>query len=286
MAILVDYNQVMIASLFMSIGNHTNMELDENMVRHMFLNSIRSYRRKFYNEYGEVVICADGKNSWRKSVFPYYKASRKKSREESEIDWNELFRIMTVIREELAEFFPYKVLYFDELEADDVIGIICHKYGRMLENGSDKFLIMSGDKDYIQLHKYANIKQYSPTMKKWIESSDPDKYLIEHILRGDKGDGIPNVLSPDNCIAVGERQKPMTAGRIQAFSSDPLAMDEITRSRFERNKTLIDLSQIPEKYHDLVIESYVRPKDVGRSKLLNFFIEKSLKHLMADLQDF
>lgn len=286
MAILVDYNQVMIASLFMSIGNHTNAELDENMVRHMFLNSIRGYRRKFFNDYGEIVICADGKNSWRKSIFPYYKASRKKSREESEIDWNELFRIMTVIREELVNFFPYKVLHFDSLEADDVIGIICHHHGRLLDNGSERFLIMSGDKDYIQLHRYANIKQYSPTMKKWIENSDPDKYLLEHILKGDKGDGVPNILSPDNCIAIGERQKSMTAKKIVEFSNDPTTMDETTQSRFARNKALIDLSQIPEKYHSMVLSEYNKDKDTGRSQLFNFFIDKKLKHLMADIQDF
>lgn len=286
MSILVDFNQVMIASLFANIGNHTNMDVEENMVRHMFLNSIRGYRRKFFHEYGEVVICADGKNSWRKSVFPYYKASRRKTREESELDWGELYRIMDVIREEMNTFFPYKVLRFDHLEADDIIGIICHHYGRQLNDGSEKFLIMSGDKDYIQLHKYANVKQYSPTLKKWIENSDPDKYLTEHILKGDTGDGIPNILSPDNAIAVGERQKPMTAKRILEFSSNPDGMDETTKQRFERNKTLIDLSSIPEKFHSTVIDAYNSSKNVGRSGLLEFFMARGLKNLMPDLQDF
>lgn len=286
MAVLVDFNQVMIASLFMSIGNHTNAEIDENQIRHMFLNSIRSYRRKFFNEYGEIVICADGKHTWRKSAFPYYKAGRKKSREESELDWSELFRIMNVVREEISEFFPYKVLHFDNLEADDIIGIICHQYGRQLNDGSEKFLIMSGDKDYIQLHKYANIKQYSPTLKKWIESSDPDKYLSEHILKGDSGDGVPNILSPDNCIAIGERQKPMTAKRIQEFTTNPGAMDDTTKARYERNKMLIDLTQIPDKYKEPVISAFELTKNVGRSGLMNFFMSRGLKHLMADIQDF
>jgi 5'-3' exonuclease len=252
----------------------------------MFLNSIRSNRKKFHDEYGEIVICADGKNSWRKTVFPYYKSNRKKSREESELDWNELFRIMGVIRDELNEYFPYKVLHFDSLEADDVIGIICNNHGRMLNDGSEKFLILSGDKDYIQLHKYANVKQYSPTMKKWIENSNPDKYLTEHILRGDKGDGIPNILSPDNCIAVGERQKPMTAKRIQEFITNPDSMDEITKHRFERNKKLIDLDQIPDQYKDLVTKTYDTDKGVRRSGLMNFFMSRGLKNLMTDIQDF
>lgn len=286
MAILVDYNQIMIASLFMNIGNHTNVDVDENMVRHMFLNSIRANRQKFSGDYGEIVICADGKNSWRKNEFAYYKAGRKKSREESELDWTELFRIMNVIREELDTFFPYKVMHFDYLEADDIIGTICHHYGTVLENGSEKFLILSGDKDYIQLHKYANVKQYSPTMKKWIENSNPDKYLSEHILKGDSGDGIPNILSPDNCFAVGERQKPMTAKRILEFTSNPDIMDDITKSRLARNRMLIDLSMVPESYKAQIIESYEREKNVRRSGLMEFFMARGLKHLMADLQDF
>jgi len=286
LAILIDFNQVMIASLFMSIGNHTNVDVDENVVRHMFLNSIRANRRKFSGEYGEIVICADGKSSWRKNVFPYYKSGRKKSREESELDWTELFRIMNVIREELHTFFPYKVLHFDQLEADDIIGTVCQQYGTVLENGAEKFLILSGDKDYIQLHRYANVKQYSPTMKKWIENSNPDKYLSEHILRGDSGDGIPNILSPDNCFAVGERQKPMTSKRIAEFTSNPDAMDETTKSRFARNKTLIDLSMIPEDYKRQVISEYEKEKNVRRSGLMEFFMSCGLKHLMADLQDF
>jgi hypothetical protein len=286
MTILVDFNQVMIASLFMNIGNHTNVDVDENMVRHMFLNSIRANRRKFSGEFGEIVICADGKNSWRKNNFPYYKAGRKKSREESELDWTELFRIMNVIRDEMVEFFPYKVIQFDHLEADDVIGAICHRYGTELDTGAEKFLILSGDKDYIQLHKYANVRQYSPTMKKWIENSNPDKYLVEHILKGDSGDGIPNILSPDNCFAVGERQKPMTAKRILEFTSNPDVMDETTKSRFARNKMLIDLSEIPTEYQSQVVESYDKEKNVRRSGLMEFFMARGLKHLMADIQDF
>jgi len=86
MAILVDYNQVILASLFASIGNHTDVAADESIIRHMFLNSLRANRKKFTEEYGEIVICADGKNTWRREAYPYYKANRKKSRDESGMD--------------------------------------------------------------------------------------------------------------------------------------------------------------------------------------------------------
>jgi hypothetical protein len=284
--VLIDFNQVILASLFAGIGNHHNIDVDENLVRHMFLNSLRYNRKKFHEEFGELVICADGKNSWRREVYPYYKAARRKSREESELDWNELFRIINLIRDELKEYFPYKVLHLDHCEADDIIGAIVHEYGTELNIGTEQFLILSGDKDYIQLHRYANVKQYDPVRKKWIQNSNPDKYLMEHILKGDVGDGVPNILSPDNCIAVGERQKPMTAKRLELYSKGTDEMDSITLTRFYRNKTMIDLSEIPEKYQTQILEEYAKEKDTNRSQLFNFFMQRKLKNLITDIQDF
>lgn len=286
MAILVDYNQVIIASLFAGIGNHTNIDIDENLIRHMFLNSIRTNRKKFNDEYGELVICCDGKNSWRREAFPYYKANRRKNRDESEIDWNNLFNIMNTIRDELKEFFPYKVIHIDHCEADDIIGTICHDEGTELNMGAEKHLVLSADKDYIQLQTYANIDQYDPIRKRWIRNDNPDKYLEEHILKGDSGDGVPNVLSADNCLAVGERQKAMTQKRMAALREGPDFMDEETKRRFYRNKMMIDLSQIPEKYTTQIREEYSKNKEIGRSELFNFFVKKKLKNLITDIQDF
>jgi 5'-3' exonuclease len=286
MAILVDYNQVILASLFASIGNHHNVDIDENLIRHMFLNSLRSNRKKFTEEYGEIVICADGKNTWRREAFPYYKANRRKSRDESELDWNALFSIMNNIRDELKEFFPYKVIHMDHCEADDIIGSIIHEHGSELNIGSEKFLVLSGDKDYIQLQTYANVDQYDPVRKRWIKNQNPEAYLKEHILKGDTGDGVPNILSADNCLAVGDRQKAMTSKRITLYSEGTANMDEETLRRYHRNKLMIDLSQIPEKYKEKILEEYNKDKEIGREHLFNFFIKKKLKNLVTDIQDF
>ena len=166
--ILVDYNQVILATLFASIGNHTNVELDDNIVRHMFLNSLRANRKKFTEEYGELVICTDNRNVWRRDYYPYYKANRKKNRSESDLDWNALFAIMDTLKNEINENFPYKVLGFERMEADDIIGAIVHEHGTELNMGSEKILVLSGDKDYIQLQTYANVDQFDPIRKRWI----------------------------------------------------------------------------------------------------------------------
>ena len=286
MAILVDYNQVILASLFASIGNHTDVAADESIIRHMFLNSLRANRKKFTEEYGEIVICADGKNTWRREAYPYYKANRKKSRDESGMDWGALFEIMNNIRSEIKEFFPYKVIHIDHCEADDIIGTVCHEYGSELNIGSEKFLVLSGDKDYIQLQNYANVDQYDPIRKRWIRNDNPVNYLKEHILKGDSGDGVPNILSPDNCLAVGERQKAMTKKRLALYSEGPINMDEETLRRFHRNKMMIDLREIPKSYQDRIMGEYNTEKEVGREQLFNFFVKKKLKHLITDIQDF
>jgi 5'-3' exonuclease len=282
----MDYSQVMLATLFANIGNHTNVEMSEDLIRHMFLTSLRSNRKKFKKEYGEMVICCDGKNSWRREAFPYYKANRRAGREKSDLDWNEVFRIMGAIKDEMHEHFPYKVIHIDRCEADDIIGAICHEFGTSLNTGSEKFLILSGDKDYIQLLKYANVDQYDPVKKKFIRHANPTEYLFEHILKGDTGDGVPNVLSADNCLVLGERQKPMTSKRIDAFKQSLDNMDETTKIRYHRNKMVIDLADTPDTYKQQIIEAYNQEKTIGRSQLFNYFLQKKLKNLLTDIQDF
>lgn len=282
--ILVDFNQIMIANLMMQLGNHKNAEVDENMLRHMILNSIRSNRTKFMNEFGEIIICADDKNYWRRSTFPYYKASRRKNREDSELDWNAIFTSLNKIRDEIKTFFPYKVIQIDTAEADDIIGTIVHKEGTIMNSG-EKILILSSDKDYIQLHKYGNVSQYNPALKKYVKHSNPELYLLEHVIKGDGGDGIPNILSPDNCFVIGERQKPITQKRMLSFMNTATMSEEVLRN-YKRNESLINLSLVPERIKEQIIEKYEEVNTNNRSKLFNYFIANNLNNLMENITDF
>jgi len=287
--ILVDMNQVMISNIMVQIGNHHNVQFEEGLIRHMVLNSIRTYRQKFVKEYGELVLCFDDKNYWRRDIFPYYKANRKKAREASELNWNELFRILNMIREELKEVFPYKVIQVDRAEADDAIGTICHKFGVFLNAAdTEEILILSADKDYIQLHKYANVKQYDPIRKRWVRHSNPNQYILEHIMKGDSGDGVPNMLSADDCFVMGGRQKPLTKKRIDQFivdiESDSLTNENALRG-YQRNKAMIDLSLVPDYIQDQILDKY-NQKSGDRSKMFNYFIEKRLKNLIENIGDF
>ena len=280
--IIVDLSQVMLSNLMMQLGNHTNAEIEENMVRHMVLNSLRSYKQKFGDEYGEMVIACDNTNYWRKQVFPYYKANRKKNQETSELDWKQIFECLNKIRAELKEFFPYKVIDIESAEADDIIATLINH-----SMFYDKILILSGDKDFIQLHTNDNVEQYDPVRKKWIKHDDPKQYLQEHILKGDAGDGVPNILSADNCFVLGDRQRPLTKKRIDALIDKTAEnIDSEHKRNYLRNQQLIDLSFVPEDIKNKVLDSYESQSSKGRDKMFNYFIAHKLKNLMEHIQEF
>ena len=271
----------MLSNLMMQLGNHTNAQIEENMVRHMVLNSLRSYKQKFSEEYGELVIACDNTNYWRKQLFPYYKANRKKNQESSDMDWRAIFECLNKIRAELKEYFPYKVIDVESAEADDIIATL-------VQTALNNVLILSGDKDFIQLHKYSYVKQYDPVRKKWISHEDPVRYLAEHILKGDSGDGIPNVLSNDNCFVIGERQTPLTQKKIDTFIQLGLEgkFDHPQARNYARNKQLIDLSMIPVNIKEKIIESYENQNLKSRDKMFNYFITNKLKNLMEHIGEF
>jgi len=283
--IIVDLNQISISNLMAQIGNHTNTKIEESLVRHMVLNTLRSIKTKF-QEYGEMVIACDDKHCWRRDVFPYYKANRKKAREQSELDWSMIFDTINKIKCELKEFFPYRVIQVEGAEADDVIGTLVLMEGKMLSIGKD-VLIASGDKDFAQLQRFSNVTQYDPVKKKFVNCSNPDSFLKEHILKGDRGDGIPNVLSADSCFVRGDRQKPMTAKKIAQYINMPVSeMDDTIKRNFKRNEQLIDLLNTPEDIRQKILDQYHQQDNKGRDKMFNYFISYKLKNLIELVGEF
>ena len=279
--ILVDMNQISVASVMMHLNMTKQTKPDESMVRHMILNSLRMYRTRFVEEYGELVLCYDSKHYWRKDYYPEYKYSRKKTRDTSKHDWDAIFEVLNVIKDELKEVFPYKHLEVYGAEADDIIAALCFE----LEFDNGKTLIPSGDKDFIQLQKFSNVYQYSPITKKFINGTDPDDYLNEHVMKGDSSDGIPNVFSPDNTFVDGLRQKPLSKKKIATLIEGVFPNDEVKRN-YQRNKKLIDLTQSPNELFLECLQEYHKAPDGDRSKLFNYFIQKRLKNLTESIGDF
>ena len=282
--ILIDYNQMIIAN-FMMFQKQFEPGKENDMVRHMVLNNIKMIRNRFCEKFGnDMVFCCDNKNNWRRDFFPLYKANRKKAREENKqnIDWKSLFDVIENIRNEIDENLPYKVVTLDGCEADDIIGVICKNYN------SEPILIVSSDKDFVQLQKYKNIHQWSPLTKKFLKDNKPEHQLRALILKGDRSDGVPNILSRDDVLVEGLHQKPLSKKKLESWISgnpEELFEGEVLRN-YKRNETLIDLARIPESIQINIKTRYESEQYTGRDRMLNYFIKHRLKELTNSIQEF
>ena len=278
--IIIDYNGIAIGNIVVQ-----KLAVDENLIRHMILNSIRLYRKKF-KEYGEVVIVADAGGNWRKDVYPEYKANRKKSRDESSLDWDEVFRITNMVRDEIAENFPYKVMHVWGCEADDVIAQIVaetQEFGKY-----EDVMIVSADKDFAQLQVHNNVKQFSPMTKKFIKEENPRLRLAEHVLKGDSGDGVPNVLSDDKVFIEGRRQTPLSKKKKELLiETNGKGLGEDVYRNYLRNQRMIDLTMCPDHVKHEIINTFEGQDPWhNKGKVFPYLVNKRCKRLIEDIGDF
>ena len=283
--IIVDFSAISIASVF----SQPKSNLEEDLLRHMILNSLRLYNLKYRDEFGRMILACDA-GSWRKGPFPEYKAARKKTRESSSLDWPTIFGWLNTITDEINEHLPYPVISVSGAEADDVIGTLVETTQEF--GNHEKVMIISGDKDFIQLQKYDNVSQFSPLTKKLVKDSHPTKYLFEHVVRGDSGDGVPNILSPDDVFVSDSRQTPLRSKLIEEWyeksRSTPMEeiLDEGTYRNYIRNKSMIDLSQIPEEVSTRIREEYANKPVKPNGKVLNYLISRRCSQLVACAEEF
>jgi len=283
--ILIDYSGIALSSVF----SQANNKIEEDFLRHIILNSLRMYNLKHRDKYGKMVIACDG-GSWRKDYYPEYKAARRKNREESKLDWAEIFRIINKVKDEIAEHLPYAVVQTAKAEADDVIAALVESTQEF--GNYEPVMIISADKDFIQLQRYDNVVQWSPMTKKLITDKNPARYLMEHVLKGDSGDGVPNVLSGDNTFTDNIRQTSLRATKIDEWIVADKAgtlqsvMPEETYRNFIRNRTVIDLSCVPTVIRDAIINTYNCLPAKNNSKILNYLIANRCNMLISGASEF
>jgi hypothetical protein len=296
--ILIDYSQVALSAIltFQRELKGTESEV-KNLIRHVTLSTLKSYKKKYGKEYGDIVICCDGRKYWRRDYYQHYKAGRKKARDASDLDWGLIFDTLSEMREDIAKNFPYKVLHIERCEADDIIAALS-KYAQEnelimegLEETSQKILIVSSDNDFKQLQLYPNVKQWSPMQKKYVNATQREiiEYKIEHIVKGDAGDGIPNILSKDDVFVSGERQKPMSAKRLKEFIDNGFiaCKTDDERRNWQRNITLVDFDHIPDDVRQEIVTTYINTKPTGdKMAIMNYLIANKCRLLLDELEDF
>jgi len=275
--ILIDFTQTVIAGLMAQIKSNDG-EINENMLRHMILNSLRNYQKRYASDYGEMVLCTDASHPWRRDFFPLYKANRKKTREADDKDWQLIFDTLHEVKMEIKENFPYRYMYVENCEADDIIAVLT-------KHSKEPVLIVSGDKDFQQLQKYDYVRQWSPNLNKFVDCYEPDVFLKEHILKGDKSDGIPNILSNDDCLDLGIRQTPLRKPVLEKYLRISIENDDKYYRNYLRNQNLIDLDMIPDKIEDAILSEYSQTEPV-RGKVFDYLRTHRLNQLLDNIGDF
>tara|TARA_R110002050_G_scaffold1114_1_gene7639 strand:+ start:1133 stop:1966 length:834 start_codon:yes stop_codon:yes gene_type:complete len=274
--ILVDANQIAISHLMVRQKIEDGINIDS--IRRSIVRVLARIQKQFGPEYGKMILCYDDKNYWRTQVFPFYKKNRKQERETSKYDWDMVFSVLNKIRDEIRRNLPYYVIQVQGAEADDVIAALSR-----YNHNKDNILILSADKDFIQLHKYPTVKQYDPIRNRWIVNEDPIQYLQEHIIRGDRSDGIPNILTCDDAIVNGKTQKKMSKEKIAALASmDPSDFTNYIRLRnWKRNSELIDFTKIPRPIVDNIIMTFNKYR-VNSSIDIQYFIDNNIQDLIEE----
>lgn len=280
--ILFDYNQVAISS---HMAHGRGAEVDPGLMRHTILNVIRSNLVSHAARYGApVIIACDDQNYWRRTIFPHYKAGRRKQVADAAIQWRAIFDTLHAVREEIRENFPYVVMRVPTAEADDIIA-------EMAENSANRTLVISADKDFCQLLSNSHVDVINPITKKFLRSDDPVRDLKEKIIRGDSGDGIPNVLSDgDTFVNLDKRQKPVTAKVFKGLiGTDPQLYPLKIRDNYIRNESLISFAKIPSEIRKAVIDAYYEAAKGRRSKhgmVFPYLLKSGLINLAENAQDF
>lgn len=290
--IIMDFSQLALgATLSFKDDIKRGSEKDvQDLIRHVALSSIKQYKKRFGKEYGKVVLACDGRNYWRKQFFPQYKASRKKNRDASDMNWTLVFDTLNMIREEIKEHFPYTVLHVDRCEADDIIATLVKQ---TQEFGShEPVMIVSSDGDFKQLQKYDNVKQFSPLQKKAVSCSTNElrTNLIEHIVKGDSGDGVPNILSQDDCFIIEQRQTPVSAKRLAEFFENGFdaCRNDVERRNWHRNQTLVDFDYIPEDIQKSILDEYELNRNPKGDKMsiYNYLVANRCRVLLNEIEEF
>lgn len=296
MRVLIDFNNIIYASFFMEIKNNALQETggNEYLLRHMFYTKLLALKREFHAKPADMYICMDHKVNWRKRHFEYYKASRAKKREESEIDFQFLFDLMDSMESEMKTSLPFNVLREEGLEADDWIAI--------LSETDQPVIVVSTDKDFYQLLTKPNVKIYNHVKLETVTLSKPphvEKWV--KILNGDTGDGIPNVFSDSDTFiceekrqkAFGERKAEMLLNEVapMLIFPEPILKEHFKKlgllENFNRNNLLINFDEIPDEIRKKANDTIQMLKpSMNQVRMLAYLTQKNLVQLSSRVHEF
>lgn len=288
--VFFDMSQLMLASIMNTFQPTDKIEID--MMRHMFLDTVRGNIMRFKKDYPNVVLAVDAtKNGyWRRDIAWYYKRNRSKARLESEWDWDTIFGMVNQIIEEFSLHLPRKVISIDKVEADDIIAVLTKE----LATAGHPVMIVSSDGDYTQLHVHKGVKQWSPMQKKLVKPKHGSPYadLMVKLVKGDKKDCVSPIKCRSSYYAdriEGERAPSVKTTWLKELTDaeDPRTLldDELTK-RFDENVKLIDFNAIPQEIVDSIKDQYYNKQVGTRNGFYSYLVRSKCAKLISKITDF
>lgn len=272
--LLIDFSNLAMRCLFSLPFD----PLDENFNRWkiLMMGSLKKTLIKFNPD--KVIFCLEGHNNWRKLVYTDYKANRVYGppTDANHIDFDIFFGEMQRFIESFSTFLTNaQFLSVDRCEADDLIGVIVKSHPEW------NITCQSSDRDFYQLYKYSNYKQYDGIKKKIIEVLDPKMYLLEKVITGDAGDNVPK-------LKTGIGQKRAAAIINSSDGLDEWLKKENLEKEFERNMKLISFDCIPEEISFNINKAVNDWNSIpfDPKKTMNFLIENKLTAMFDDFEVF
>ena len=240
MILFIDWSNLMYRCLFISIKQDP---FDENfkLWRHIVFKCLMDDLKLFSPD--EVVVAGDGKNPWRRTIYPEYKASRGKARADVPVDFDKFFQVADEYWEELKGVFPnFKWLKHNSIEADDIVGVL-------VKNIHKNCVAITTDKDYIQLLRFSWFRLFNPIKNEEVKSLNPKRDLDVKCICGDTSDNITGIKRG---IGPKRAEKLLTEGKLGDF----LDSDEEAKNAYIRNRQLIDMESIPGNVQNEILEEY------------------------------
>jgi 5'-3' exonuclease len=261
--------------------------------KHVFLSELKFMVEK--HKPTRFIIVFDSKlGSWRKNIYPEYKANRKIARELSKVDFKEFFKVSNPFLKDLKDVFcNLEILEFDGIEGDDIIAVLC-------QNFKEKITIISTDKDFHQLQVFKNVKQYEPKKKQMVNVLNPKISLEQKIIGGDENDNIPaivprcgkvkvaNIMSSDLISNIYDEEYLKEEENVKAIVKKYKINPEEIKKNLQRNTELIDLKFIPKDISEKILKTLREPntKKFDGRKFMSFLVEHRMGNLVEKMQDY
>lgn len=292
--LLFDFENLVLRCLYGAKEvNADTGDINYDMLEYLVFNSISSLL--FKERVNEVILALDSK-SWRKLIYPNYKADRKKKKEESKINWDEFHNWKHNFLDEVKNNLPFKVLYINKAEADDIIGTL------VLNDRLKDCVIVSMDSDYLQLCNKCRI--YNPIKKEYRTPVNPEKFLFEAAVLGQKKDYISNSRTPldwpdwKKRPPFGEKglEKLLLNNELDSFldteisyffkneeTQEEYSSTILPRKLYELNLKLIDLKCTPNVIKDAILNQYdTYTMDANPNDLYLYFTNKKWNEVLEN----